>query len=71
MQERETEYAKHLNVYYPKTYIMCPYRVNQSILWNLYSILINKILVMEFITVSFTESKFDVKYVNTATQWNQ
>ena len=45
---------------------MFRYRVNlRLIVLNLYSMSINKILVKEFITDCFTESKFDVKYVHT------
>ena len=46
---------------------MCRFRVTQHLTdLNLYSVLINKILVMEFIIIkSFIKSKFNVKYVNT------
>ena len=42
------------------------YRANQhSIVLSLESVSINKVLLPEFISESFTESKFDVNYVNT------
>ena len=45
---------------------MSRYGINQHVIvLNLDSVSINKTLVTEFITVKvFTESKFDVKYVN-------
>ena len=47
-------------------------RVNQYlIVLNLFSVSISKVLVTIYYRESFTKSKFDVKYVNTATQWNQ
>ena len=49
---------------------MCRYRVNQHlIVLKLDSVSINKSLVTEFVYCeSFTESKFDVKYVNKVKQ---
>ena len=47
---------------------MCTYRVDQHlIVLNLYSVSINKILVLNGIYYcgGFTESQFDVKYVST------
>ena len=51
---------------------MCRYRVNQQlIVLNLNSVSINKILVMDFIIESFTESKVDVKYISTVKSTTQ
>ena len=51
---------------------ICRCRVNQYlIVLNLFSVSISKVLVTIYYRESFTKSKFDVKYVNTATQWNQ
>ena len=45
---------------------MRSYRINKHlIVLNLYSALINEIVVMEFMTENFPEYEFDVKYVNT------
>ena len=46
---------------------MCRHRVNQYLtVLNLYSILINRILVTKFINFeNFKESKYDIKYVST------
>ena len=52
---------------------MCRYRVHKHlIVLNLYSVSFNKILVTEFVNCEgLTESKFDLKYVNTvkSTTW--
>ena len=45
---------------------MCKHRSDQHLLvLNLYNISVNKILVTEFLTECFTESKFDAKNVDT------
>ena len=45
---------------------MCKYRVKQYlIVLKLDRVSINKILVIKFVTVSFIQSKFDAKFVNT------
>ena len=63
-QESEVGHTKHLNLYYLKAYV-CSYRVNQHlIVLNLYSVSINKILVMEFITVEVSQN-LNLIYVNT------
>ena len=55
-QESEARYTKHLNLYWLKTYI-CRYRVNQHlIVLNLYSVSINKILVMKFATLKVSRN---------------
>ena len=62
--ESEAGYAKHLNLYWPKTYIFrC--RVNEHVIvLYLYNVSINKILGTEFITVKVSQN------LNLSTQWS-
>ena len=65
-QESSAGSTKHLNLYWPKTYV-CECRLRQNlIVLNLYCVSVNKILVTEiYYCEKFTDSKLDIKYVNT------